>query len=160
MREQPRIHPFLIFYVATVIFFAVGAITQTGLSWYTGLVLPSWIPDETTVAALWCALFICSALSLLNFWNQASRGGWSRREQVTVFLYMANAALVLLWNYAFFVVHHLGVSLLVACFVGISAVALMARAWKNSKAASYLLAPYVAWMIFAVYFSYALAQLN
>lgn len=160
MNEQPRIHPFLIFYVATIIFFAVGAITQTGLSWYTGLVLPSWIPSETTVAALWCLLFVSSALSLLNFWNRAARGGWSRKEQLTVFFYMANAALVLLWNYAFFALHQLGFALLVACLVGLSAVAIMARTWRNSKSASYLLAPYVAWMIFAVYFSYALAVLN
>lgn len=160
MHDHSRLPRYFIYYITTLLFFAVGAITTLGLPWYDTLLLPKWTPSDEVVALLWCVLFVCTAVSLVNFWERAMRRGWSASERRTVYLYAGNALLILLWNYAFFGLHLLGFSLLTATLVGVSAAALMARTWRNSQTASLLLLPYMLWMIFAVYFNYVVGLLN
>lgn len=160
MYNHSRLPRYFIYYITTLLFFAVGAITTLGLPWYDTLVLPAWTPSDMLVALLWCVLFVCTAMSLVNFWEKAVRRGWNTKERLTVYLYAGNALLILLWNYAFFGLHLLGLSLIAATLVGLSAVALMARTWRNSQIASLLLLPYILWMMFAVYFNYVVGLLN
>lgn len=148
----------LIFYVATLLFFGVGAITTIGLEWYAGLMTPAWTPPELLVAFIWGALFLLTAYSIAIFWEKSSTDESSFKSVLS--LYLANAALILLWNYLFFGVHQLAVAFYVALAVGASVVLLMARLWKNSRTSALLLIPYFAWMVFALFFTYSVLTLN
>lgn len=157
MNNEQRLSNYFIFYVATILFFGVGAITTLGIHWYQILSLPTWTPSEAFVAIIWCVLFFLSALSLCIFWDLPTRDNTFR---ITVLLYMANAALVLFWNYLFFGIHILSMSFAVAVLVAINVLVLILRTWKISRPTAWLLVPYLAWMLFATYFSYVVMTLN
>jgi tryptophan-rich sensory protein len=141
-----------IYYAALVLFFAVGAITTLGLSWYHALALPAWAPSDLAVALIWCVLFLLAALSAVELYPSASRAVRA--------LYAGNALLILLWNYLFFGLHALGPALLAAVAVGLSALALFAAAWPISRRAAWLLAPYLLWMLYAIALTHLIYRLN
>ena len=77
-----------------------------------------------------------------------------------VALYMANALLVLGWNYLFFGLHHLALSFVAALGVVVSVLVLMGVVRKVSKKAMILLVPYLGWVLFAALLSYTIAVAN
>jgi len=101
--------------------------------------------------------FLLVAGSMSMVWNVAKR---DMVFKTLTALYMANGLLVLLWNYLFFGAHYLAYAGGVAALVLASVIALMVLTWKISSQASLLLAPYFAWMLYAVYFCYQVVQLN
>jgi len=158
MNNETKLERSFIFYVATLLFFGVGAITTIGLDWYTTLQLPWWTPPELFVAFVWFVLFLCTAYSVSIFWEQSKKGGASPRSILS--LYVANSFLVLLWNYLFFGVHELGFAFAAASAVGLSVAILMFRLWNRFRNAAVLLLPYLGWMLFALAYTYAVMQMN
>lgn len=158
MNNETKLERSFIFYVATLLFFGVGAITTIGLDWYTALSLPWWTPPELLVAAVWFVLFLCTAFSVSIFWEQSKKGGVPSRYIVS--LYVLNSFLVLLWSYLFFGVHELGFAFGAALAVGLSVVVLMLRLWKGFRNAALLLLPYVGWMLFALAYTYTVMVMN
>lgn len=158
MNNETKLERSFIFYVATLLFFGVGAITTVGLDWYTTLSLPWWTPPELFVAAVWFVLFLCTAFSVSIFWEQSKKGGASSRTIVS--LYVLNSFLVLLWSYLFFGVHELGLAFGAALAVGLSVAMLMLRLWKGFLSAALLLLPYLGWMLFALAYTYTVMVMN
>jgi tryptophan-rich sensory protein len=157
MKDDFRLANYFIAYVATLLFFGVGAITTLGLDWYGTLTLPAFMPPTVLVAAVWCALFILAAWSACIVWDTAAHTDGFR---ATVALYLANALLVLLWNYLFFGVHVLSAAGGAAVLVGFSVAWLMTRVRRTSRRAAYLLAPYLLWVLAALYLNYLIWSLN
>lgn len=157
MKHDTRLARYFIFYVATLLFFGVDAITTLGLDWYGTLMLPSFTPPELLAASAWGVLFLATALSMAAFWEAEEN---HTRLRFVSALYAGNAALVLLWNYLFFGVHLLEEALAAAVLVGLSALGIVLFVQKTSRTAAWLLTPYLAWMVFAVCFNYAVAVLN
>ena len=158
MKNDRLVRDFFIFYVASLVFFAVGIITTLGLGWYGGLNTPVWAPPELFVAAIWGMLFITTVISLSLFCDRQATFTKSLRN--TVLMYMGNALLILLWNYLFFGIHTLVLALWVAIAVGISVLIIILRVKNASKMAAWLLAPYLVWVTYAVAINYAVILMN
>lgn len=152
------IRDFFIFYAATLVFFAIGIITTLGLGWYGGLNTPIWTPPELVIAAIWGTLFVTTVVSLSIFCDAQKK--FTNAFRNTVVIYMGNALLIVLWNYLFFGVHQLVLALWAAVAVGISVLILILRVKNSSKIAAWLLAPYLAWVTFAVAINYAVMLMN
>jgi len=147
-----------VFGVASFFFFAIGVITMFGMEWYGSLAVPSWMPPEQIIAAIWGTLFVTTAVSLIVLFD-AERTATVRLRTI-VLLYLGNALLVLLWNYLFFGVHQLALAIGASVAVGISVLVLMYLVKGSSRTAAWLLAPYVAWVGFAIAASYSVMLLN
>jgi len=158
MDNNTKLSRSFIFYVATLLFFGVGGITTLGLNWYTTLSLPWWTPPEMFVAFVWLVLFICTAVSVSIFWEQSKRAGAS--FLTTIWLYIGNSLLILLWNYLFFGLHELSFAFAAAVAVGVSVLLIMIRLWKEVRTAALLLIPYFGWMLFALVYTYTVMQMN
>lgn len=152
------IRDFFIFYAATLVFFGIGIITTLGLGWYRGLNIPLWTPPELVIAAVWGTLFVTTVVSLSIFCDAQKKSTETFRN--TVLIYMSNALLILLWNYLFFGTHQLVLALWAAIIVAISVLILILRVKNSSKAAAWLLAPYLAWVAFAIVINYAVMLMN
>lgn len=152
------VRDFFIFYAATLVFFAIGIITTLGLGWYGSLHTPLWTPPELVIAAIWGTLFVTTVLSLSIFCDAQKEQ--TRAFRSTVLVYMGNALLILLWNYLFFGIHQLVPALWAAVVVGLSVLVLILRVKNSSKAAAWLLAPYLAWVVIAVAINYAVMLMN
>lgn len=145
-------------YVATLLFFGVGAITTLGMGWYSSLNLPSWTPPELLVAFIWFVLFVLTACSVAVFWERSKRD--ERSFAWVLNLYMENAMLVLLWNYVFFGLHNLTIAFGVAVLIGVMVLIIMVKLWKEVRLAAVLLLPYLVWMIVALMLTYQIMVLN
>ncbi len=156
---NPRLTRLFIFYIATLFFFAVGAVTTPQLDWYQMLVIPAWAPPPTLIAIIWCILFYLTAYSLSLFWN-AGGSLHNKKFDLIVKLYLSNAGLILLWNWLFFGMHLLAAASLAALAVLISISILIVFLRKISKKSALLLTPYIAWVIFAMYLNHTLSVLN
>lgn len=152
------IRDFFIFYVATLVFFGIGISTTLGLGWYGSLNIPIWTPPELVIAAVWGTLFVTTVVSLSIFSDAQKK--FTEASRNTVLMYMSNALLILLWNYLFFGIHELTFALWAAIVVGISVLILILRVKNSSKAAAWLLAPYLAWVGFAIVINYAVMLMN
>jgi benzodiazapine receptor len=157
MNATARLADYFAFYVTTLIFFAVGAITTSNLSWYRGLILPSWMPSDLLVAVLWGILFLFTALSYSILWKKHRE---DPKFTITTTLYMGNGLLILLWNYLFFGLHNLTAAAWVSFVVGVSVLAIFFHVFRISRNASYLLTPYLVWVIAAIYLNHVVATLN
>ncbi len=157
MRSDTLFANYFIAYVTTLMFFGVGAITTLGISWYQTLILPAWMPPTLLVAIVWALLFLLTAFSSSIVWSREPHDSRVRRA---IALYSLNALLVLLWNYLFFGLHLLMIAGVVALAVGLSVVALMIQVARISKKATWLLAPYLAWMGLALYLNHVIWALN
>ena len=157
MPEDFRVANLFIFYVAMLLYFCVGAITTLGQGWYHTLAVPEWMFNDYVVAVTWSVLFISTALSARCFWDSASR---NRGFGTTLWIYLGNGLLVLLWNYLFFGLHALALAFLAAIAVALSLLALVIRTRSQARKAAAYLVPYLLWMVFALYFSYSIIGLN
>jgi tryptophan-rich sensory protein len=156
--SKPRwLGSMFIFYVATLLFFAIGAITTPQLGWYQTLLVPGWLPSELWIAAIWCLLFIFTTISMSLFWEKPVAG---KESLMIAWSYMVNAALVIIWNYLFFGIHSIQAAFAASVVVGLSVVFIMIRVKRVSPASALLLVPYLLWVAIAIYIQYAIMVLN
>lgn len=157
MNADATLTRYTVFYVGLLLLSGIGAVTMSGLGWYTGLRVPAGSPSQTLVAVIWLALFLTTTQSVARFWNRELT---SARSRLTELIYMANAGLVILWNYLFFGLRDLRLAFAAATFVAISVLVLIVRLWRADRTSAALLLPFLLWMAFALAFSYKLILLN
>lgn len=156
---NPQLARSFIFYIATLLFLGVGAMTTPQLAWYNTLTLPVFAPAPMIIAAIWCVLFYLTAYSLATFWS-AKEIAHGTSFAFIVKLYLANAALIVAWNWLFFGMHLLSAAAIAAVAVLLSILVLMICLWHVSKKAAVLLAPYIVWIMFALYLNHVISILN
>lgn len=148
------------FIILAVLVVALGgsAITTQGLDWYySSLTLPAWTPPGWVISTAWTTIFILAGIAAALFWRQSAPGS---RRNWTVFVFLLNGALNVLWSYLFFDLHQLGLAVVEMHFLNLTTIALVALLWPVSRVASVLLIPYIAWVSFATYLAYTVWQLN
>ena len=126
-------------------------------SWYAALVKPAFTPPDAVFAVVWFILYAFMALALSIVWTKdASKNendGWVRFYFVQL---LFNAA----WTVFFFGLHAVLVALIVILFLGFMVLALAVAAADIDRRATYLLLPYLAWLLFAAYLTLGIWWLN
>ena len=157
MRLIKTIHyviiPAIVFGVAWVGTF----FTRQGITWYQTLSLPWWTPPDRIIQGAWTTIFILIAVSLIMLWNRRT----DEHCHCAIFnVFVANGIFNVVWSALFFVLHDVGVAVLVALLLALSAYALIILLRPISRTASWLLAPYALWATFATYLNYVIWQMN
>lgn len=123
--------------------------------WYSTLVRPEVAPPSWVFAPVWTTLFLLMGIAAFLVWKS---GAPIKRLALTVF--GIQLVLNLLWSIVFFGLQSLGwafVEILVLWVAIATTIYLFNRA---SRAAALLLIPYIAWVSFATYLTYAFWTLN
>ena len=154
------------------------AFTDTASKWYQGLNLPALQPPPIVFSAVWAALYLMFAASLSIVLIKSGNAPkvpapassetvkksfvplWNSANKNTLLLYLASGVLNVLWSYTFFKLEHPAGALFVLIVTIIIAALLIADTFRISKAAAYLLVPYLIWLCFAMYLNYEVAFLN
>jgi len=136
---------------------ALGALSTDLGHWYASLKQPSWKPPDAWFGPIWTAIFACAALSAANAWRAVRT---HRQRQTLAMLWSANAFLNLLWSLLFFRLHRPDWALIEVAALWLSIVALMVTGVRWSRAASWLLVPYLAWVTLAAGLNLAVVRLN
>ncbi len=127
---------------------AIGILTAGNLdSWYDTLNKPSWTPPNWVFGPAWTVLYTLMAVAMWWVWRSGTRSGQSTRAAALCFA--VQLLLNFLWTPVFFGGHQLGWGLLIILLL-IAAVAITIVAFQqHSRLASWLLIPYLCWVIYA-----------
>ncbi len=138
-----------------------GYITSGNMDWYRTLSLPSFTPPGQAIGAVWTMIFILATISALLVWNGPAGSRQAQTERNWIMgAFGLNGALNLGWSYLFFGQHLIGPAVLESAALGLSVVLLVSLVRPRSRLAAWLLAPYLIWVAFATYLTYAVLRLN
>ena len=124
--------------------------------YYASLAKPSWSPPAWVFGPVWTALYLMMAVAAWLVWRQ---GGW-RAQRAPLSLYLLQLALNALWTPVFFGLRSPGLALVVIVSLG-AAIVLTGRAFRPvSRVASWLLIPYLVWVVFAAALNFSIWRLQ
>jgi len=164
---------YLIIPLATIAVAVAGSwLTDTG-EWYRSLNFPAWMIPDFVFGIAWTFIFIAAALAALIVFN-IRPAGWRRRAIAAGFI--INGLLNIGWSWLFFVQHWFQGAVIEAIWLDLSVVCLILMIWPHNETeeevfgavrkkslnrwATVLLLPYLIWVIFATYLTYAIWSLN
>ncbi len=133
-----------------------GALTRLD-SWYYGLQQPWFKPPDWAFGPAWTTIFTLTAIAGVLSWRAARE---ARLQRIVLGLFLANAALNVLWSYLFFWCQRPDWAL---AEVGVlwSSVALLVFAGSRlDYRAGALLMPYLAWVSLASLINQQVVTLN
>ena len=148
--------------IVTAAVAAVSVATLGGLAtelspWYFSLRMPSWKPPDWLFGPAWTLIYAFAALSAVSaWWHARARAGRFR----ILILFAVNSLFGIAWSVLFFSLHHPDWALIEVVFLWLSIVALIVGLFPISRAASWLLAPYLTWVSFAAVLNFTIVQLN
>ena len=135
---------------------AGGLATQIG-PWYRDLKKPSWNPPNWLFGPAWTVILGLAAWAGVLAWNGAPSGAAHAKIAV---LFGVNMLLHFLWSPLFFTLKRPDWALVEAPLLWLSVLALVVGLAPYSTLAPWLLAPYLAWVAFAVVLNAAIVKLN
>ena len=126
-------------------------------SWYAGIAKPFFNPPSWVFGPVWTTLYVMMAIALLIIWerdpNAKEMRGW-------VPLFFAHLLLNAGWTVFFFGYHAVFVGMLDILLLLLSVFLLTMGAWEIDKRASFLLMPYLLWVLFATLLNISIWVLN
>jgi translocator protein len=138
---------------------AVGAIF-TGPSipgWYAGLVKPPFNPPNWLFGPVWTLLYALMGIAAYLVYEKRRK---EPKVRTALIVFAAQLALNALWSPVFFGAHALLGAALVIVLLWATILASIVLFSKISKAAAWLLVPYILWVSFATVLNISLYVLN
>jgi tryptophan-rich sensory protein len=133
-----------------------GTLTDLG-PWYRGLAQPAWAPPDAVFPIAWTLVLALWALAAVETWRNLS----TRRERETLIgLFALNGFLNILWSLLFFRMQRPDWALVELVFLWASLLVMMLWCRQHSRAAPWLLLPYIAWVTLAGLLNLAVVRLN
>lgn len=138
---------------------AVGSIATTPKipTWYAGLVKPSWTPPDAAFPIAWTTLYVLMAVALWRLW-QLHAPSPARRNAILLFL--VQLSLNAIWSPVFFGMEAVGLALAVILVLWVAIAATIIACARIDRIAAWLLAPYLAWVTYAISLNAAIFALN
>jgi len=154
------------FVISIIICESVGIIgsffTFSSVSnWFPTLVKPWFSPPSWLFGPVWTMLYFLMGLSLYIVWNYKTETV-SKQKYKKQFFILFGIQLILnaLWSFLFFGLKSPISGLIDILFLDIAVITTIIYANRVSKYAAVLLAPYMAWIIFATLLNFAIVLLN
>jgi tryptophan-rich sensory protein len=126
-------------------------------TWYATLVKPSFNPPNWVFGPVWTTLYALMGVALFLVWRA---GLSSPGARAALALFAVQLALNFAWSWLFFGIHQPGWAFaeIVALWVAIAAT--IVTFFGISRAAGWLMSPYLAWVSFAAALNFAYWRLN
>lgn len=146
---------------ALALCFAVAALggywTSLGLgAWYEGLRKPSWTPPNRVFGPVWTALYAAMAVAAWLVWRR--RG--THRVALPLGLFGLQLAMNLAWSGLFFALRSPGLAFGEIVPLWAAILATTVAFGRASRAAGWLMVPYLLWTSYAAALNLALWRLN
>ena len=135
-----------------------GLIANTGMNpWFETLNKPSWNPPAYLFPPVWTLLYLLMGISLWLIWKSNTP---APQKINLIILFSLQLFLNFWWSIIFFKFHSPALALLNITLMLILILLTIINFSKFSKAAAWLLVPYIAWVSFATILNYTIWSLN
>jgi len=125
--------------------------------WYSTLVKPALNPPSFLFGPVWTTLYLLMGIAVFIVWKK----GFERKDvKGAIKIFIAQLFLNAIWSPIFFGSQNIGLGLFDITALWISIVAVIVVFYKISKAAAWLLVPYLLWVSFALYLNLMIWRLN
>ena len=121
-------------------------------TWYAALNKPAYNPPDWIFGPVWTALYIMMGVAFYLFWKKKAR------KAITIFI--IQLALNTLWSILFFGLKSPFLALMDIILLWAFILATILTGRKFSKAASYLLVPYLLWVSYAFVLNASIWSIN
>ena len=137
-------------------FFTFSSVTN----WFPMLVKPWFSPPSWLFGPVWIIMYFLMGLSLYIIWN--SKAELSKQKYRKQFFILFGIQLILnaLWSFLFFGLKTPIYGLIDILFLDIVVAMTIIYAYRVSKYAAILLAPYMVWITFATLLNFEIVLLN
>lgn len=125
-------------------------------SWYAELRKPAWNPPGWIFGPVWTVLYLLMAIAAWLVWRKAGFGA----GRTALVLFAVQLVLNVAWSALFFGQHNPGAAFVDIVLLWLAIAATAAAFRPFSPAATWLLAPYLAWVTFASALNFAIWRLN
>lgn len=126
-------------------------------SWFIDLNKPLLNPPNWVFGPVWITLYLLMGISLFIIWNKGLTDTF-RKNAFSLFI--IQLVFNSLWSIVFFGMHQLLLSVIVIIMLWLLIFVNIVHFGKISKAAAYLLIPYILWVSFASYLNISIYLLN
>ena len=157
MSTLRRLQPVLVAAAAAMAVAGLGALMTDLGDWYRQLAQPAWKPPDWLFGPAWTTIFALAAAAGASAWrkapNQASR-------EWMLALFALNGFLNVLWSLLYFRLRRPDWALFEVGLLWLSVLLLIVVLGRYSRAAAWLLVPYLAWITLAGALNWGTVQLN
>jgi benzodiazapine receptor len=134
-----------------------GAMTAGPVkSWYPLLAKPALTPPDLAFPIVWTALYALMAISAWRVW----RASGLRQARNALLLFALLLVLNLGWSWLFFGQQMIGWALVEIGLLWLAIAACIVTFARHDRIAAWLLLPYLLWVSFAAYLTFAIWTLN
>lgn len=126
-------------------------------AWYAALQKPGFNPPNWVFAPVWTTLYAMIAVSGWLVWRAR---GFTADTAIPFLAYALQLVLNALWTVLFFGMHRPDLAFYDIVALWLAIVATIALFAPLSRAAAWLLVPYLAWVSFAAFLNHAIWRLN
>lgn len=133
-----------------------SAVTESGPgTWYQQLEKPAFNPPSWVFGPVWTALYLAMAVAAWRVWirhGHAAAGALA--------LYAVQLLLNFGWSFLFFGMQEIGLALAEIVVYALVVAATIVAFYRKDRIAGLLLAPLLAWVLFATALNFAIWRLN
>lgn len=146
--------------VPVVLFLGILSGTMSGSgadeAWFAALRKPAGYPPPATFGLVWSVLYIMMGVALAIVLAAAG----ARGRGLAAFVFAGQLVINLAWSPLFFGAHQMTWALVDILLLDVAVVATIVLFARIRPSAAWLLAPYLAWILFATYLNFAFLQNN
>ncbi len=144
--------------ICEVVGISSGLLSAAGLNgWFDTLQKPSWNPPSWLFGPVWTTLYFMMGLALWQVWKSEKPEPQKRRAMLVFALQLF---LNFWWSLIFFEFHQPGLAFLDIMLMLATIIWTIFLFAPMSRAAAWLLVPYVSWVSFAAILNYTIYLLN
>ena len=122
--------------------------------WYSGIVKPSFNPPEWVFAPVWITLYLAMSVAIWLIWINP------KRVEKIIYIYFIHLLFNASWSVVFFALHQIFLALVVILIILLLVMWLIKLYYPINKLSSFLMVPYLAWLLFALVLNLNIFLLN
>ena len=122
--------------------------------WYSTLAKPSFNPPDYIFPSIWVFLYVTMAFGVWLIWIN------SKKTEKVIYIYFIHLFFNASWSVGFFSLHQIFLSLVFIVKILLLVLWLIKLYYPVNKLSSFLMVPYLAWLVFAFILNLNILLLN
>ena len=122
--------------------------------WYSTLIKPGFNPPDYFFPSIWVFLYVSMAVAVWLIWINP------KKIEKIIYIYFIHLLVNASWSVVFFALHQIFLALVVIIVILLLVLWLIKLYYPINKLSSFLMAPYLAWLVFAFILNLNILLLN